>query len=108
MFSTVHLRVQFDFVTGDRLPLLCCLIAFILTFFLTRLIVRYIRSHPAGDAPRKWWQPRNLSVGGGVHLHVLAALPNTLYMESGLLPEDGSIELANGCYPLPEAPGFGK
>ncbi|MCV7254526.1 hypothetical protein HZU40_24105 [Mycolicibacterium fluoranthenivorans] len=69
MFSTVHLRIQLDFITGDRLPLLCCLIAFILTFFLTRLIVRYIRSHPAGDAPRKWWQPRNLSVGGGVHLH---------------------------------------
>ncbi len=69
MFSTVHLRIQLNFITGDRLPLLCCLIAFILTFFLTRLIVRYIRSHPAGDAPRKWWQPRNLSVGGGVHLH---------------------------------------
>ena len=48
------------------------------------------------------------SHGGGVHLHVLAALPNTLYMESGLLPEDGSIELTDGCYPLPEAPGFGK
>jgi hypothetical protein len=65
----VHLNVQLDFVTGDRLPLLCCLVAFILTFFMTRLIVRYIRSHPGTDAPRKWWQPRNLSVGGGVHLH---------------------------------------
>jgi L-alanine-DL-glutamate epimerase-like enolase superfamily enzyme len=47
------------------------------------------------------------SHGGGVHLHVLAALPNTLYMESGLLPEDGSIKLVDGCYPMPEAPGFG-
>lgn len=65
----MHLNVQLDFITGDRLPLLCCLIAFILTFFVTRLIVRYIRSHPGTDAPRKWWQPRNMSVGGGVHLH---------------------------------------
>ena len=47
------------------------------------------------------------SHGGGVHLHVLAALPNTLMMESGLLPEDGSVKLSKGCYPLPEAPGFG-
>jgi L-alanine-DL-glutamate epimerase-like enolase superfamily enzyme len=47
------------------------------------------------------------SHGGGVHLHVLAALPNTIFMESSLLPEDGSVQLVNGCYPLPEAPGFG-
>ncbi|MGA9374840.1 MAG: hypothetical protein WBV64_07395 [Mycobacterium sp.] len=65
----MHLNVQLDFITGDRLPLLCCLVAFILTFFVTRLIVRYIRSHPSTDGPRTWWQPRNMSVGGGVHLH---------------------------------------
>ena len=47
------------------------------------------------------------SHGGGVHLHVLAALPNTLYMETGFLPDDGSIVLTNGRYPLPEKPGFG-
>ncbi len=40
------------------------------------------------------------------HLHLLAALPNTLYMESSLLPEDGSIALFDGCYPLPEEPGI--
>ena len=40
-----------------RLPLLCCLVAFIVTFFVTRTIVRYIRSHADSDAPRKWWQP---------------------------------------------------
>ncbi len=62
-------NLQLDFIPADRLPLLCCLIAFILTFVLTRLVVRYIRSHPSTDGPRKWWQPRNLSVGGGVHLH---------------------------------------
>lgn len=48
------------------------------------------------------------SHGGGVHLHVLAALPNTLMMESGFLPADGSVKLIDGCYPLPEEPGFGK
>src|ERR687885_19359 len=47
------------------------------------------------------------SHGGGVHLHVLAALPNTLFMESGLLPADSPIKLVDGCYPLPEEPGFG-
>ncbi len=46
------------------------------------------------------------SHGGGVHLHVLAALPNTLFMESGLLPADGRVRLIDGCYPLPETPGF--
>lgn len=47
------------------------------------------------------------SHGGGVHLHVLAALPNTLFMESGLLAADSPIRLVDGCYPLPETPGFG-
>jgi L-alanine-DL-glutamate epimerase-like enolase superfamily enzyme len=45
------------------------------------------------------------SHGGGAHLHLLAALPNTLYMESGLLPE-GASPLVDGCYPLPEEPGI--
>ena len=47
------------------------------------------------------------SHGGGVHLHVLAALPNALMLESGLLPPDSPVKLVDGCYPLPEAPGFG-
>src|SRR5258708_7618326 len=47
------------------------------------------------------------SHGGGVHLHVLAALPNTLFMESGLLADGSSVRLVDGCYPLPEAHGFG-
>jgi len=46
------------------------------------------------------------SHGGGAHLHLLAALPNTLYMESGLLPEGGAARLVDGCYPLPEEPGI--
>ena len=43
------------------------------------------------------------SHGGGAHLHVLAALPNTLFMESGL----GQGQLVDGCYLLPEEPGLG-
>jgi ABC-type multidrug transport system fused ATPase/permease subunit len=65
-------RATFDLslsIPHGRLPLVCCLVAFILTFFVTRTIVRYIRSHANSDAPRKWWQPRNISAGGGVHLH---------------------------------------
>jgi heme/copper-type cytochrome/quinol oxidase subunit 4 len=48
--------------------LLCCLVAFILTFFVTRTIVRYIRHLSASDAPRKWWQPRDIG-HGSVHIH---------------------------------------
>lgn len=47
------------------------------------------------------------SHGGGVHLHILAALPNTLFMESGPLPPNSPIQLIDGCFPLPEEPGFG-
>ncbi len=68
----MHLDIQLDFITRDRLPLMCCLVAFILTFFVTRTIVRYIRANADNDAPRKWWQPRNISVaggGGGMHIH---------------------------------------
>jgi len=46
------------------------------------------------------------SHGGGVHLHILAALPNTLFMESSLLPDNSPIRLVDGSYPLPETPGF--
>jgi L-alanine-DL-glutamate epimerase-like enolase superfamily enzyme len=46
------------------------------------------------------------SHGGGAHIHVLAALPNTIYVESGLLPTDGRVELVDGCYPLPPGPGL--
>lgn len=47
------------------------------------------------------------SHGGGAHLHVLAALPNAIFLESGLLDEKGPIRLVDGCYPLPMEPGLG-
>jgi L-alanine-DL-glutamate epimerase-like enolase superfamily enzyme len=46
------------------------------------------------------------SHGGGAHLHLLAAMPNAIYMESGYLPEGKT--LSDGCIPLPEGPGFSR
>jgi len=57
-----------DIHDGGRLPLLCCLVAFILTFFVTRTFVRFIRYRAAAGRPAKWWQPRNVHIGG-VHIH---------------------------------------
>jgi hypothetical protein len=57
-----------DIVHGGRLPLLCCLVAFILTFFVTRTFVRFIRHRVAACRPARWWQPRNVHIGG-VHIH---------------------------------------
>ncbi|OQZ89161.1 hypothetical protein BST11_19175 [Mycobacterium alsense] len=57
-----------DIHEGGRLPLLCCLVAFILTFFVTRAFVRVIRHRAEAGAPARWWQPRNVHVGG-VHIH---------------------------------------
>lgn len=63
--------LKFDFIAPGRVPLVWCLIAFIVTFFVTRTIVRYIRATAHSDKPKKWYQPRNMSVGGsdGFHLH---------------------------------------
>src|SRR5258705_193531 len=70
VFDALKFDLKFDLaIPPERLPLMWCLIAFILTFFVTRTIVRYIRSHANSDAPRKWWQPRNISAGGGLHIH---------------------------------------
>src|SRR5690242_11512741 len=71
-----------------------CLIAFIVTFAITRTIVRYIRSHAESDAPRKWWQPGNISGRGGVHIHHMV-IGVILVMISGLamvtLAVDGGV-----------------
>jgi len=57
-----------DVVDRGRLPLLCCLVAFILTFFVTRTFVRVIRHHAEAGRPTRWWRPRNVHIGG-VHIH---------------------------------------
>ncbi len=71
-----------DIVHGGRLPLLCCLVAFILTFFVTRTFVRFIRHRVDSGHPARWWQPRNVHVGG-VHIHHVA-VGVVLVMISGL------------------------
>ncbi|MBX7453162.1 hypothetical protein GR927_34725 [Mycolicibacterium sp. 3033] len=95
----MHPSLDFDFGLPDgipysRLPLVCCLVAFILTFFVTRTIVRYIRRHADSDAPRKWWQPRNISGGGGLHIHHVV-IGVILVMVSGVamvtLAVDGGV-----------------
>jgi hypothetical protein len=60
--------LQHDIVEHGRLPLLCCLVAFILTFAVTRSLVRYIRHRADAGLPPKWWQPRNIHIGA-VHIH---------------------------------------
>ncbi|MEO8813799.1 MAG: hypothetical protein ABI307_14410 [Mycobacterium sp.] len=60
--------LRHDIIEPGRLPLLCCLLAFLLTFLATRTVVRYIRSHAGGAVSRKWWQPRNISIGS-LHIH---------------------------------------
>jgi hypothetical protein len=57
-----------DILEGGRLPLLCCLVAFILTFFVTRTFVRFIRYRAKAGRPARWWHPRNVYIGG-VHIH---------------------------------------
>ncbi len=60
-----------DIHQSGRLPLLCCLVAFILTFFVTRTFVRFIRYRAEAGHPTRWWHPRNVHVGG-VHIHHVA------------------------------------
>lgn len=57
-----------DIVGRGRLPLLCCLLAFLVTFLLTRSVVRYIRSTVGREVTPRWWQPRNLHFGSK-HIH---------------------------------------
>jgi hypothetical protein len=57
-----------DIIAQGRLPLLCCLVAFILTFFVTRAFVRFIRHRNESGRPAKWWHPRNVHIGD-VHVH---------------------------------------
>ena len=88
------MHLTLDFVPSARLPLMFCLIAFILTFFVTRTIVRYIRHHANSTAPRRWWQPRNISAGGGLHIHHVV-IGVVLVMISGVtmvtLAVDGGV-----------------
>jgi hypothetical protein len=92
---------KFDFgldlaIPPGRQPLVWCLIAFLLTFLVTRTIVRYIRHNENNrddDTPPKWWQPRNIG-HGTVHIHHVV-LGVILVMVSGVtmvtLAVDGGV-----------------
>ncbi|HET9875325.1 MAG TPA: hypothetical protein VFQ37_06105 [Mycobacterium sp.] len=60
--------LRHDIIDRGRLPLLCCLVAFLVTFLAIRTVARYIRSHAASATPPKWWQPRNVHIGA-MHIH---------------------------------------
>jgi hypothetical protein len=59
---------EHDIIDRGRLPLLCCLSAFILTFFVTRTFVRLIRRRAAVGRSPRWWEPRNIHIGSK-HIH---------------------------------------
>ena len=67
-FSRVLHWFEHDIIDRGRVPLLCCLIAFILTFFVTRTFVRLIRRRAATGRPPRWWEPRNIHIGSK-HIH---------------------------------------
>lgn len=71
-----------DIVDRGRLPLLCCLLAFLATFLVTRSVVRYIRSQADRPGPPRWWQPRNLHIGTKHIHHVVFGV--VLVMVSGV------------------------
>jgi hypothetical protein len=73
---------EHDIVSRGRLPLLCCLFAFILTFFVTRTFVRLIRRRAATGRPPRWWEPRNIHIGSKHIHHVVVGV--VLVMVAGL------------------------
>jgi len=74
--------LEHDIIGRGRLPLLCCLIAFIMTFFVTRTFVRLIRRRQSTARPPRWWEPRNLHVGSKHIHHVVIGV--LLVMVSGV------------------------
>lgn len=74
--------LQHDIIGRGRLPLLCCLIAFILTFFVTRTFVRLIRRRKSIGRPPQWWEPRNIHIGSKHIHHVVIGV--VLVMISGV------------------------
>jgi len=73
---------EHDIIDRGRLPLFCCLIAFILTFFVTRTFVRLIRHRAAVGRPPRWWEPRNIHIGTKHIHHVVVGV--LLVMTSGV------------------------
>src|ERR1700735_2667044 len=81
-FSRVLHWFADDIVGRGRLPLLCCLIAFILTFFVARTFVRLIRRRDSTGRPPRWWEPRNIHIGSKHIHHVVVGV--VMVMISGI------------------------
>src|SRR3984957_14967415 len=81
-FSSVLLWFEHDIIGRGRFPLLCCLIAFILTFFVTRTSVRLIRRRSSTGRPPRWWEPRNIHIGAKHIHHVVVGV--VMVMISGI------------------------
>src|SRR5882757_3636236 len=81
-FSRVLQWLEHDIIGRGRLPLLCCLVAFILTFFVMRTFVRLIRRRAATGRPPKWWEPRNIHIGTKHVHHVVVGV--VMVMISGI------------------------
>jgi hypothetical protein len=79
----VLLWFEQDIMGRGRLPLLCCLIAFIVTFFVTRTFTRLIRHWAGTERPPQWWQPRNIQIGSKHVHHVVVGV--VMVMISGVL-----------------------
>ena len=73
---------EHDIIGRGRLPLLCCLIAFIITFSVTRTFVRLIRHRAGTSRPPRWWEPRNIHIGSKHIHHVVVGV--VLVMISGV------------------------
>jgi hypothetical protein len=73
---------EHDIIGRGRLPLLCCLTAFIITFFVTRTFVRLIRRRKGTGQTPRWWEPRNIHVGSKHIHHVVVGV--VLVMISGI------------------------
>src|SRR5258708_32588114 len=83
-FSSVLHWFEHDIIGRGRLPLLCCLIAFILTFFVTRTSVRVIRRRASIGRPLRWWEPRNIHIGSKHVHHVVAGVAMARISETTL------------------------
>jgi L-alanine-DL-glutamate epimerase-like enolase superfamily enzyme len=51
-------------------------------------------------------RPYASHAGEAAHLHVMACLPNSIYIETGLLGPDSPFQLVEGRVPVPETPGL--
>jgi len=60
----------------------------------------------AGGLALAFRRPYASHGGGPVQLNIMAALPNALYLETGLIGPGSQLQLEDGCALVPTGPGF--